>query len=95
MHCVTGEPSSGWEYVTDQVSATRANSLPLIIIVNITKETDVTITIAFSSRLVLQCHDGDDDGVEETFWRTREGARTTDRDCTLRGEGGENHHQGG
>ena len=55
----------------------------------------MTITIAFSLRLVLQCHDGDDDGVEETFWRTREGARTTDRDCTLRGEGGENHHQGG
>ena len=73
MHCVTGEPSSGWEYVTDQVSATRANSLPLIIIVNITKETEMTITIAFSLRLVLQCHDGDDDGVEETFWRTREG----------------------
>ena len=73
MHCVTGEPSSGWEYVTDQVSATRANSLPLIIIVNITNEIGMTIIIAFSLRLVLQCHDGDDDGVEETFWRTREG----------------------
>ena len=50
-----------------------ANSLPLIIIVNITNEIGMTIIIAFSLRLVLQCRDGDDDGVEETFWRTREG----------------------
>ena len=78
MYCVTGEPSSGWEYVTDQVSTTRANSLSLIIIVNITNETEITIIVSFSLRLVLQCHDGDDDGVEETFCRTREGARTTD-----------------